>query len=109
MRTPEFLRIGNSPEGEADPPATARHEQAGGGQAPGALHHVMGRGIENLKESKGYQWCAHSAIVGRVKREWQDTDMGYSGADVAHFLGINTSAVNRLAVSDEFSEVEKYV
>jgi hypothetical protein len=26
---------------------------------------------------------------------------GYSGADVAHFLGINTSAVNRLAVSDE--------
>jgi len=35
--------------------------------------------------------------------------MGYSGADVARFLGINTSAVNRLAVSDELSEVEKYV
>ncbi len=49
MRTPEFLRIGNSPEGEADPPATARHEQAGGGQAPGALHHVMGRGIDGVK------------------------------------------------------------
>jgi len=35
--------------------------------------------------------------------------MGYSGADVARFLGINTSAVNRLAVSDELPEVEKYV
>ena len=35
--------------------------------------------------------------------------MGYSGADIARFLGINTSAVNRLAVSDELPEVEKYV
>ena len=35
--------------------------------------------------------------------------MGYSGADVARFLGINTSAVNRLAVCDELPEVEKYV
>jgi len=35
--------------------------------------------------------------------------MGYSGADVARFLGINTSAVNRLAVSDELPEVEKYL
>ena len=35
--------------------------------------------------------------------------MGYSGADVVRFLGINTYAVNRLAVSDELPEVEKYV
>jgi REP element-mobilizing transposase RayT len=35
--------------------------------------------------------------------------MGYSGADVARFLGINTSAVNRLAVSDELPKVNKYV
>jgi len=35
--------------------------------------------------------------------------MGYSGADVARFLGINTSAVNRLAVSDELPAVEKYI
>jgi REP element-mobilizing transposase RayT len=35
--------------------------------------------------------------------------MGYSGAEVARFLGINTSAVNRLAVSDELPEVEKYI
>jgi len=35
--------------------------------------------------------------------------MGYCGADVARFVGINTSAVNRLAVSDELPEVKKYV
>jgi putative transposase len=35
--------------------------------------------------------------------------MGYSGADVARFLGINTSAVNRLALCDELPEVEKYI
>ena len=35
--------------------------------------------------------------------------MGYSGADVARFLGINTSAVNRLAVSNELPEVAKYL
>ncbi len=34
--------------------------------------------------------------------------LGYSGADVARFLGINTSAVNRLAVSDELPEITKY-
>ena len=34
--------------------------------------------------------------------------MGYSGADVARFLGITTSAVNRLAGSDELSEIEEY-
>jgi len=35
--------------------------------------------------------------------------MGYSGADVARFLGVTTSAVNRLAVSDELPEIEKYI
>ena len=37
-----------SPE-PRDPPAIARHERAGGGQAPGVLHHVIGRGIERRK------------------------------------------------------------
>jgi putative transposase len=34
--------------------------------------------------------------------------MGYSGADVARFLGVTTSAVNRLAVSEKLPDVEKY-
>ena len=33
--------------------------------------------------------------------------IGYTGADVDRFLGINTSAVNWLAVSDDVSKVEK--
>ena len=31
-------------------------------------------------------------------------NMGYSGAEVARFLGVTTSSVNRLAVSAELSE-----
>ncbi len=35
--------------------------------------------------------------------------MGYSGAEVARFLGVSTSALNRSAVSDELPEVKKYL
>jgi len=35
--------------------------------------------------------------------------MGYSGAEIARFLGITTSAVNRLASSDELQDLEKYL
>jgi REP element-mobilizing transposase RayT len=37
------------------------------------------------------------------------TRMGYSGAEIARFLGITTSAVNRLAASDELPDIEKYL
>ena len=37
------------------------------------------------------------------------THMGYSGAEVARFLGVTTSSVNRLAVSEELPEVRKYL
>ena len=33
--------------------------------------------------------------------------MGYSGADVARFLGVTTSAVNRLADSAKLPDIEK--
>ena len=35
--------------------------------------------------------------------------MGYSGAKAARFLGVTTSAVNRLATSDELDEVEDHI
>ncbi len=35
--------------------------------------------------------------------------MGYSGAGVARFLGVTTSSVNRLAVSEELLEVKRYL
>ena len=34
--------------------------------------------------------------------------MGYSGADVARFLGVTTSAVNRLASAERLSDIERY-
>ena len=35
--------------------------------------------------------------------------MGYSGAEIARFLGITTSGVNRLAASEELQDLEKYL
>ena len=35
--------------------------------------------------------------------------MGYPGAEVARFLGVTTSAVNRLVVSEEVSDLKKYL
>jgi len=35
--------------------------------------------------------------------------MGHSGAEVARYLGVTTSSVNRLAVSEELRELAKYV
>lgn len=34
---------------------------------------------------------------------------GYPGAEVARYLGVTTSSVNRLAVSDEISDLENYL
>ena len=30
--------------------------------------------VKDLTELRVYQWCGHSAIIGMVKREWQDTE-----------------------------------
>ena len=35
--------------------------------------------------------------------------MGYSGAEIARFLGITTSAVNRLASTKGLSGIEEYL
>ena len=35
--------------------------------------------------------------------------MGYPGAEVARFLGISTSAVNRLVSQDELTETGRYL
>ena len=35
--------------------------------------------------------------------------MGYPGAEVAHYLGVITFSVNRLAVSEEAPDLKKYL
>jgi hypothetical protein len=44
---------------------------------------------------------------GRIVCQIAVKNIGETGADVDRFLAINTSAVNRLAVSDDVSKVEK--
>jgi REP-associated tyrosine transposase len=77
--------------------------------APGALHHVIGRGINGVKifDSRKDREDFIERLAGLCGA---DALSVYSWAFLSnHFLGINTSAVNRLAVSDELSEVEKYI
>jgi putative transposase len=37
--------------------------------------------VQTLDELKSYKYCGHSALTGKTKREWQDTDyvLGYFG------------------------------
>src|SRR4030067_374422 len=119
--------------------------------------------VGDMKGLSNYRWTGHSAIMGKVKRDWQDIDtvlgyfgkrrkavekyeqyvregvslgkrpelvgggvirgvrarrlfcqlavrrMGYPGAEVARFLGVTTSSVNRLAVSEEVVNLKKYL
>jgi len=56
----------------------------------------------NRSKKKGIVKCRRIFCQIAVKK------MGYSGADVARFLGVTTSAVNRLAVSEKLMDIEKY-
>jgi len=75
-------------------PALARHITGKEGIAEGALR--SGRRTRALVRAR--RLFCQLAVRG----------MGYSGAEVARFLGVTTSAVNRLAVSEELPEVGKY-
>ena len=48
------------------------------------LNPIRAGTVENLKGLRSYPWSGHGALVGRVKREWQDTDyvLGYFGKSV---------------------------
>jgi len=42
--------------------------------------------VRTLEELKNYKYCGHSALMGRTKRNWQDTDyvLGYFGKRKPH-------------------------
>jgi hypothetical protein len=50
-------------------------------------------------------------VVNARKISWQLAvgKMGYPVAEVAGYLGVTTSSVNRLAVSEEASDLKKYL
>ena len=68
---------------------------------------VNGEGIEEGRLRSG----GRGKEVFQVRRIFSQLavrEMGYAGAEVARYLGVTTSAVNRLAASGESRELFKY-
>ncbi|UCH08249.1 MAG: transposase [Deltaproteobacteria bacterium] len=69
---------------------------------------ATGEGIEENELRSGNR----NRDVVRAKRVFCQLavkKIGYSGAEVARFLGVTTSAVNRLANTEELSDVGRYI
>jgi putative transposase len=69
---------------------------------------VRGEGIEESELRSGIR----KREVVRARRLYCQLaigKMGYPGAEVARFLGVTTSSVNRLVVSKEVSDLKKYL
>jgi hypothetical protein len=69
---------------------------------------VKGEGIEESELRSGIR-KRKGARGRRIFCQVAIGEMGYSGAEVARFLGVTTSAVNRLAVSEEVANLTKYI
>ena len=102
--------------------------------APGALHHVRGRGIEGismrwrkrvmdlkalLREVAKREGLGEEEVMGRSWRELMVRGrkvfcqvavrkLEYTGASVARFLGMTTSSVNRMAILEEMTELDAW-
>jgi putative transposase len=83
-----------------------------GREVPGLLNlakRIMrGEGIEESEFRSG----TRKREVVRARRLFCQLaigKMGYPGAEVARFLGVTTSSVNRLAVSEEVANLKKYL
>ena len=73
--------------------------------APGALHHVIARGIEK-RRIFGHQYCGHSVLTAKRKNDWQDTDkvLGMFGENFVECvlkLTISVPAVSKSAIRGE--------
>jgi putative transposase len=75
---------------------------------------TVARGIvkeEGIEESELRSGMRERRVVKgrRIFCQLAVGKMGYPGAEVARFLGVTTSAVNRLVVSEEVSDLKKYL
>ena len=69
---------------------------------------IKGAGIEESELRSG----ARKRKVARARKIFCQLavgKMGYPGAEVARYLGVTTSSVNRLAVSEEVTDLKKYL
>jgi len=73
--------------------------------APGALHHIMDRGIEGTdifktdKDRNDLLERMAAQCEAQALNIYAWAKYGYPGASVARFLGVTTSLVNRYAAS----------
>ena len=69
---------------------------------------VKGEGIEESELRSGMR--KERVVKGRrIFCQLAVGKMGYPGAEVARFLGVTTSSVNRLAASEETPDIRKYL
>jgi len=69
---------------------------------------VEGEGIEEIELRSGMR----TRKVARARRTFCQlaiAKMGYPGGEVARYLGVTTSSINRLAVSEEVVNLERYL
>ncbi len=70
--------------------------------APGVLHHVMGRGIEKRKISSIGIWTNVPLIL--LRQDFSRVAvklLGYAGAEAGRYLGVTSSCVTRVASQEE--------
>jgi hypothetical protein len=69
---------------------------------------IKGEGIEESELCSGTR-KKKVAEARKVFCQLAVGRMGYPGAEVARYLGVTTSSVNRLAVSEEAADLKKYL
>ncbi len=69
---------------------------------------IKGEGIEESELRSG-MWTREVVRARRMFCQLAIERIGYPGAEVARFLGVTTSSVNRLAISSETADFKKYL
>ena len=69
---------------------------------------MKGEGIQESELRSGMR-KRKAARARRLVCQLAIGRMGYPGAEVARFLGVTTSSVNRLAVTEEVAHLTKYL
>lgn len=69
---------------------------------------IDGEGIEESELRSGMR-KREVAKARRMFCQLAVRELGYAGAEVARFLGVTTSSVNRLAVSEEMADLKKHL
>ena len=83
--------------------------------APGVLHHVMGRSIERREifhsdiDRNNFigRLSTLAAVNARRAMSWIGVrELGYSGADIARYIGVTNSCVTRMISSGKKPEID---